>query len=76
VRIVGIARQAAAGLHRLGAAREDRHAVPALLPMPDGTVTGRAERGRREFVIGCLEFLQTDDVRPTQPKVFPRRAVP
>ena len=63
VRIVGIAGQTAAGLHRLGPAGEDRHAVPAFLPMPDRAVAGGAERGRGEFVIGCLEFLQTNDVR-------------
>jgi hypothetical protein len=38
----GIARQAAAGLHRLGAPHEDRDAVPALLPMPDRAGPGRA----------------------------------
>ena len=63
MRVVGIARQAAAGLHRLGAAGEDRHAVPALLPVPDRAVTGGAERGGRKFVIGRLQLLQADDVR-------------
>ena len=40
VRIVGIAGQAAAGFHRLGATGEDRHAVPAFLPVPDRAVAG------------------------------------
>ena len=63
VRVVGIARQAAAGLHRLGAAGEDRHAVPALLPVPDRAIAGGAERGGRKFLIGRLQLLQADDVR-------------
>jgi hypothetical protein len=42
MRVAGIARQAAAGFHRLGAAGEDRHAVPALLPMPDRAATSSA----------------------------------
>ena len=44
VAVVGIARQAAPGLDRLAAARQDRDAVPALLPVPDRAVAGVADR--------------------------------
>ena len=63
VRIVRIAGQAAAGFHRLGAACEDRDAVPALLPVPDRAIARGADRGRGKFLIGRLQFLQADDVR-------------
>ena len=63
VRVVGVARQAAAGLDRLGASREDGHAVPAFLAVPNCTVAGLADRGFREPLARGLEFLQADHVR-------------
>jgi hypothetical protein len=62
VGIVGIARQTAPGLHRFGAAGEDRHAVPAFLPVPDRAVAGDAQRARRKFVIRRLQLLETHDI--------------
>jgi hypothetical protein len=63
MRIVGIARQAVAGLHRLGASREDRHPVPALLAVPDCAVAGGPEYGRRKFLVGRFQLLEADDIR-------------
>ena len=63
VRVVGVARQAAPGLDRLGAAREDGDAVPALLAVPDRAVAGLADRGFREPLVRGLQLLQADDVR-------------
>src|SRR4051794_20260954 len=48
VRIVRIARQAPADFHRLGGPRQDRHAVPAFLPMPDRAITGSPDSGFRK----------------------------
>jgi hypothetical protein len=63
MRVVPIAGQAAAGFHRLGAACENRDAIPALLTVPDRTVVRGADCGRGKFLIGRLQFLQTNDVR-------------
>ena len=43
VRVIGIAGQAPADFHGLSAPRQDRDAVPAFLPMPDGAITGGAD---------------------------------
>jgi hypothetical protein len=63
MRIVGVTGQAATGLDGLRATREDRHAIPALLPMPDCAVTGGADSVDREFLIGRLQLLEAGDVR-------------
>src|SRR4051794_12073183 len=63
VRVVELAGQTPADLYRLGAARQDRNAVPAFLPVPNRAVTGTLDRGFRELLIRRLEFLKADDVR-------------
>jgi hypothetical protein len=63
VGIVGVARQAAAGFHRLCAPRQDRYAVPAFLTMPDCAITGGANGCLRKLFVGRLQLLKTDDVR-------------
>src|SRR5581483_7196317 len=62
VGVGGIARQRAAPLHRFAAAGENRHAVEALLPVPDGVVAGGADGERGEVLLLGLELLQADDV--------------
>jgi hypothetical protein len=51
---IGIARHAAADQHRLAGALQDRYPVPGLLSMPDGAITGCADRYRREFSSGAF----------------------
>ncbi len=60
----GIARQAAAGEHRLGAPRQDRHPVPGPLAAPDRPVAGLPDCGDGEGGVLGLELLQADGVRP------------
>ena len=63
VAVVGIAGKAdAAKLGRI-ALGQHRDPVEALLPMPDGAVTGRLDVGDRKRLVGALQFLQADDVR-------------
>src|SRR4029079_16321642 len=64
LRIVRIAGKSATGLHGGAAASEDRHAVPALLPMPDRAIAGVADRRLGAFLLWRLQLLQADDVRP------------
>jgi hypothetical protein len=61
--ILGVAGQAARHLLRLGAARQDRHAVPALLAMPDGVIAGRLQLRLRKPLLRRFELLQAGDVR-------------
>jgi hypothetical protein len=70
VDVARIARQASAGQLRLAAARQDRHTVPALLPVPNRIVPGRADRRGRKFVVGRLQLLQAGDIgcRLPQPR--------
>jgi hypothetical protein len=63
VHVIGIPGPTAAGLDRLGAARQDRHAIPALLSVPDRALARRTQRRRRKFLVGCLQLLQAHDVR-------------
>src|SRR5262249_17310172 len=62
VGVPGIAREHAADFRRVAAAREYRHAVPALLAMPDHPVAGGANRQLGEFLLGCFQFLETNDI--------------
>src|SRR3546814_6357725 len=59
-----ISRKAATCLVEIAAAAEHGDAVPAFLTVPDGRIAELRDRIRREFVIGGLELLQSDDVRP------------
>jgi hypothetical protein len=63
VRILRIARQHATDLDRIRAAREDRHAVVALLTVPDHAVTGVANRALRKFFLRRFQFLKAHDIR-------------
>ena len=62
VRIIQIARESAACLHRRSAARQYGDTVPALLALPDCAITGFPDRRLREFLVWCFELLQADDV--------------
>ena len=62
VGVVGIAGEAAAGLVRLGAARQDGDAVPALLALPDRAIAGGPDRRFRELLGRRLQLLQADHV--------------
>ena len=68
MRIIGIARQAAADQHRLTGALEDRYPVPGFFSMPDGAVTGIADRGSREFLVRRLQLLKACDIRRSVPE--------
>jgi len=68
VRIIGIARQAAADQRRLAGALQDRDPVPGFLAMPDGAITGIADRCRREFLVRRLQLLQARDIRRGVPE--------
>ena len=63
VRVVGIARRTPTDFHRLGAARQNRYAVPAFLPMPDRAVAGSADRSLGKLLVRRRQLLKTDDVR-------------
>ncbi len=51
VDVVGIARQASARLDRQAGAREDRHAIPALLAVPNRFVAKRTKFLLREALL-------------------------
>ena len=68
LRVGRIARQCGAGQHRLGAARQDRHAVPRFLSAPDRAIAGLLDRRGGEFAIRGLELLQADDVGLRRPQ--------
>ena len=68
MRIIGIARQAAADQRRLAGALKDRYPVPGFLPVPHHAVTGIADRCRREFLVGRLQLLQAGDIRRGVPQ--------
>ena len=51
VQVLRIARQDAAHFDRIGAAREDRDAIEALLAMPDNAVARLANRGLGKLFI-------------------------
>src|SRR5690242_13045792 len=63
--IVRIAWQYAANLDRIGAARQDRDAVEALLTVPDDAVACVANRTLGKLVVRGLQFLKACDVRPS-----------
>jgi hypothetical protein len=58
VRVVRVARQAAAPLDQVVAARQHGDAVEPFLPVPDRAVPGLAECGLREGLIRGLQLLQ------------------
>jgi hypothetical protein len=60
--ILRIARQARAGQHRIAVSREDRHAVPGTLALPDCAIAERSKGMRGKFSLLGLEFLQANDV--------------
>ena len=62
VEVFRISRQRAPHLHRLGAAREDRDAVPAFLSVPDHPVTGIPNGAFRKLLLRGFEFLKANDV--------------
>ena len=62
VAVVGIAGQADLAQHRRFALGEDRDAVEALLPVPDGVIAGRLDLADRQRFVGAFQFLQADDV--------------
>jgi len=64
VPIIGIAGQAASRHCGLAIARQYRNTVPAFLPLPGRTVTGRADCGCRKLLAGRSELLKTGDIRP------------
>src|SRR5690606_17510218 len=59
-----VAGQPAPGLDGIDAARQNGHAVPALLAVPDGAVAGFADGVDGEFLLRRLQFLQAGDVGP------------
>lgn len=61
---IGILRQTAPGQHRRADPRQDRHTVPAALPMPDGRVSGLCQVLLRKPGLWRLQFLEADDVGP------------
>ena len=68
VRIIGIARQTAADQRRLPGTLQDRYPVPGFFPMPDGAVTGIADRCRRKFLVRRLQLLKACDIRRGAPE--------
>src|SRR5262245_6297852 len=64
VRVAGIARQAPPHFHRWYALRENRHAIPRSLAVPDRAVSNLAQRNGGKRVVGRFELLQAHDVRP------------
>jgi hypothetical protein len=60
--IFRVARQACAGQHRIAVSREDRHAVPGTLALPDCTIAEGSKGLRGKCVLLGLEFLQTNDI--------------
>jgi hypothetical protein len=70
-----VARQAAANLYGELAFREDGDAMMRALSMPERRVAGVFELRRRTFLVGRLDFLEADDVRPrlVQPFEEPRQ---
>src|SRR5690606_22534284 len=63
VRIVRIARQTAANLHRLFSFGEDCDAVPGTLPMPHRAVSCRSNRHDGKILIRRFELLEARDIR-------------
>src|SRR5262249_17684205 len=68
VRIIGIAWQTAADQRRFAGALQDRYPVPGLLPVPDGAITGRADRFCRVYLVRRLQLLQARDIRGGVPE--------
>ena len=62
LRIVVGARQAAPNFHWVGALGQNRHAIPRLLAVPDGAVTGRTDLVDRKAFVHRLQLLKTRDV--------------
>ncbi len=69
-----VAGQATARLDRVRAPGEDGHAVPRLLPVPDGAVAGGADLVGRKRRVDGLQFLEAGHVgRLTRQPVQQRR---
>src|SRR5579872_2236037 len=64
MQIVRVARQFVANLDRIGAAREDRDTIEALLAAPDNTISCLANRSFGKLVVQNLQFLQAGNVGP------------
>ncbi len=62
VHVVGITGQHATHFDRSGAFREDGHAIPALLPVPDHLVPGIADCVDGKFFVRCFQLLQTNHI--------------
>src|SRR5262249_11336088 len=60
--ILGIAGEHAADLGELVPTGEYRNAVPALLAVPDHSVTGGADGELRKFLLRGFQFLQANDI--------------
>src|ERR1700730_2884719 len=63
VEVIGVARQSALGFDWITSSGKDRHAVIAFLSVPNHAVTRFADRLFRKFVLWCLEFLETRNLR-------------
>src|SRR2546421_10018134 len=63
VDIIRIARKRSPDLGRLGIPGEDGDPIPALLSMPDHSVTGVPNHTVREFFLGRLQFLKARYIR-------------
>src|ERR1700716_224928 len=74
--ILGIARKHTADLNRVRTPSEDCHAVPALLSVPNDSITGVSNGRFRKLVLGRFQFLKAHDIRCglTQPAQQIRQA--
>ncbi len=58
-----VAGQPTPAFDRIGPARQDCHAVPRFLAVPDRAISGGTNGIGRKTGIGGLQFLQADDIR-------------
>jgi hypothetical protein len=67
LQVLRIAGQAKAAQLRsqplVGSRREDRHAVEALLPVPEAVIAGGADILDRQGLVGALDLLEAQDIR-------------